>query len=50
VYVAVAAALVLIVLGGLALLLLAAGGAGYLNRRMQARRIDGGPGDPPADL
>ncbi len=40
----------LIVLGGLALLLLAAGGAGYLNRRMQARRIDGGPGDPPADL
>ena len=40
----------LIVLGGLALLLLAAGGAGYLNRRLQARRIDGGPGDPPADL
>jgi hypothetical protein len=40
----------LIVLGGLALLLLAAGGAGYLNRRMQASRIDGGPGDPPADL
>ena len=40
----------LIVLGGLALLLLAAGGAGDSNRRMQARRIDGGPGDPPADL
>ena len=40
----------LIVLGGLALLLLAAGGAGYLNRRMQARRADGGPTDPPADL
>jgi hypothetical protein len=37
----------LLVLGGLALLLLAAGGAGYLNRRLQARRIDGGPGDPP---
>lgn len=34
----------LIVLGGLALLLLAAGSAGYLRRRLQARR--GGP--PPA--
>ena len=42
----------LLVLAGLALLLLAAGGAGYLNRRMQARRIDGGPDDPapPTDL
>jgi len=40
----------LIVLGGLALLLLAAGGAGYLNRRMQARRADGGPTDPPTDV
>ena len=38
----------LIVLGALALLLLAAGGAGYLNRRLQARRIDGG--GPPSDL
>jgi len=29
-----------------------AGGAGYLNRRLQARRIDGGPDDPapPTDL
>lgn len=36
----------LLVLAGLALLLLAAGGAGYLNRRLQARRIDGGPDDP----
>jgi hypothetical protein len=40
----------LIVLGGLALLLLAAGGAGYLNRRMQARRIDGGVSDPHDDV
>ena len=42
----------LLVLAGLALLLLAAGGAGYLNRRLQARRIDGGPDDPapPADV
>jgi hypothetical protein len=40
----------LIVLGGLALLLLAAGGAGYLNRRLQARRVDGGATDPPADV
>jgi hypothetical protein len=42
----------LIVLSGLALLLLAAGGAGYLNRRLQARRIDGGTddGEPPAEL
>ena len=40
----------LIVLGGLALLLLAAGGAGYLNRRLQARRVDGGTTEPPADL
>jgi hypothetical protein len=40
----------LIVLGGLALLLLAAGGAGYLNRRLQARRIDGGVAEPPADV
>jgi cobalamin biosynthesis Mg chelatase CobN len=42
----------LLVLAGLALLLLAAGGAGYLNRRMQARRVDGGPDDPapPSDL
>lgn len=42
----------LLVLAGLALLLLAAGGAGYLNRRLQARRVDGGPDDPapPADL
>jgi hypothetical protein len=42
----------LLVLAGLALLLLAAGGAGYLNRRLQARRIDGGPDDPapPTDL
>lgn len=42
----------LIVLSGLALLLLAAGGAGYLNRRLQARRVDGGPsdGEPPAEL
>ena len=42
----------LLVLAGLALLLLAAGGAGYLNRRMQARRIDGGTDDPapPTDL
>lgn len=31
----------LIVLAGLALLLLAAGGAGYLNRRAETRRIDG---------
>jgi cobalamin biosynthesis Mg chelatase CobN len=42
----------LLILAGLALLLLAAGGAGYLNRRLQARRIDGGPDDPgpPTDL
>jgi hypothetical protein len=42
----------LLVLAGLALLLLAAGGAGYLNRRLQARRIDGGPDDPapPTDV
>jgi len=42
----------LLVLAGLALLLLAAGGAGYLNRRMQARRVDGGPDDPapPTDV
>ena len=41
----------LIVLAGLALLLLAAGGAGYLNRRRQAGRIDGGTDDgPPADV
>jgi cobalamin biosynthesis Mg chelatase CobN len=40
----------LIVLGALALLLLAAGGAGYLNRRLQARRVDGGVADPPADV
>jgi cobalamin biosynthesis Mg chelatase CobN len=40
----------LIVLGALALLLLAAGGAGYLNRRLQARRADGGVADPPADV
>jgi hypothetical protein len=33
----------LLVLGGLALLLLAAGGAGYLNRRAQARRAGGPP-------
>jgi hypothetical protein len=39
----------LIVLGGLALLLLAAGGAGYLNRRLHARRADGDVA-PPADL
>lgn len=36
----------LLVLGGLAVLLLAAGGAGYLTRRLQARR-EGGPGEPP---
>lgn len=36
----------LLVLGGLALLLLAAGGAGYLNRRAQARRGDDGPDEP----
>lgn len=35
----------LLVLGGLALLLLAAGGAGYANRRLQARRA----GDEPDD-
>lgn len=40
----------LIVLGALALLLLAAGGAGYINRRLQARRIDGGTVEPPADV
>jgi hypothetical protein len=34
----------LLILGGLALLLLAAGGAGYLNRRAQARRNGGPPG------
>lgn len=34
----------LLILGGLALLLLAAGGAGYLNRRAQARREGGPPG------
>jgi hypothetical protein len=39
----------LIVLSGLALLLLAAGGAGYVNRRLQARRVDGGPSEPPDD-
>jgi hypothetical protein len=39
----------LIVLGGLALLLLAAGGAGYVNRRVQARRADGGPPEPPLE-
>jgi hypothetical protein len=40
----------LIVLAALALLLLAAGGAGYLNRRVQARRVDGGTGEPPSNL
>ena len=40
----------LIVLAGLALLLLAAGGAGYLNRRLQARRADGGAEPPPTDV
>lgn len=35
----------LLVLGGLALLLLAAGGAGYANRRLQARRAGDEPGD-----
>ena len=40
----------LIVLAGLALLLLAAGGAGYLNRRLQARRVDGGAEPPPTDV
>ena len=40
----------LIVLAALALLLLAAGGAGYLNRRVQARRVDGGTGEPPSSV
>jgi hypothetical protein len=40
----------LIVLAGLALLLLAAGGAGYVNRRVQARRVDGGTDEPPDDV
>ena len=39
----------LIVLGALALLLLAAGGAGYINRRLQARRVDGAAVEPPGD-